>query len=214
MGNDSFLAKIRTPDKAVPRHFQVLISILWAVAGIALGVMQKWLDSLAVNEMPSILQRLDIGNYFGRFAVWILLGAIISVYASTPARAAINSFLFFICMVAGYYLYCNYVSGFLPKTYMMIWIAFSFVSPLLAFICWYARGDGIIAILISAGILGVLFSQAFLITQGFYVTHFTEVITWLVGVIILKRKPKEFAAELMISIVIAFVYQLFVPYWG
>ncbi len=214
MSKDSVLTKIRTSDKAVPRHFQVLISILWAIAGIALGVMQKWLDSLSVDELPVVLQRLDIGNYFGRLAIWILLGMVISVYASTPARAAINSFLFFICMVAGYYLYCNYVSGFLPETYMMIWIAFSFVSPLLAFICWYAKGDGIIAILISAGILGVLFSQAFLITQGFYVTHFLEVITWLVGVIILKRKPKEFAAELMISIVIAFVYQLFVPYWG
>ena len=97
---------------------------------------------------------------------------------------------------------------------MMVWVIFSLVSPILAFICWYAKGDGIIAVLISACILGALFSQAFLITQGFYVTHLPEVITWLVGVIILIRKPKEMILELVLSLPIAFVYQLFIPYCG
>ena len=137
----SFLTRIRKPDKSTPRHIQILVSIGIAMAGFALGVLQKWLDSGAVNELPVILQRIDIGNYFGRFAIWILLGTVISVYARTPIRAAINTFLFFICMVAGYYLYCHYVLGFLPRTYMMVWVIFSLVSPILAFICWYAKGE-------------------------------------------------------------------------
>ena len=211
---ETFLTKIRKPDKSTPRHIQIAISLVCAIAGITVGVLQKWLDSGAVNELPEIIQRLDVGNYFGRFAIWILLGTVISVYARTPIRAAVNTFLFFICMVAGYYLYCNYVLGFLPKTYMLIWVIFSFISPALACICWYAKGDGIIAVQISACILGVLFSQAFLITQGFYVTHLTEVITWLIGIIILIRKPKETVMELGLSLPIAIVYQLFVPYWG
>ena len=210
----SFLTRIRKPDKSTPRHIQILVSIGGAMAGFTLGVLQKWLDSGAVNELPVILQRIDIGNYFGRFAIWILLGTVISVYARTPVRAAINTFLFFICMVAGYYLYCHYVLGFLPRTYMMVWVIFSLVSPILAFICWYAKGDGINAVRISACILGALFSQAFLITQGFYVTHLPEVIMWLVRVIILIRKPKEMILELVLSLPIAFVYQLFIPYWG
>ena len=212
--NDKFLTRIRKPDKSTPRHIQIFISIGIALAGIAIGVLQKWLDSCAVNELPLLFQRLDIGNYFGRFAIWILLGTVISVHAKTPIRAAINTFLFFICMVAGYYVYCNYVLGFLPRAYMMVWGIFSLVSPILAFICWYAKGEGIIAVLISACIIGVLFSQAFLITQGFYVTHLTEVITWLIGVILLIRKPKETVLELAISLPIAFVYQLLIPYWG
>ena len=198
----------------MPVRTMNLISILCAFIGFALGIFQKWLDSGAVNELPEIFQRLDIVNYFGRLAVWILLGTIISIYANTPIRAAVNTFLFFLCMVAGYYLYCNYLLGFLPVTYMIAWIIMSFVSPMLAFNCWYAKGSGMAAILISACILGVLFSQAFLITQGFYVTSILEVITWLTGVIILRRKPKEFALEMLISIVIAFIYQMFVPYWG
>ncbi|MCR5418841.1 MAG: DUF6518 family protein [Lachnospiraceae bacterium] len=211
---DKALSDIRKPEEELSMGSKILISVICAIAGIALGVMQKWLDSGAVNEMPYIFQRLDIGNYFGRFAIWILLGTILSVYASTPVRAAINSFVFFLSMVAGYYLYSNFVLGFLPRTYMMIWIAVAFVSPLPAFFCWYAKGKGIMAILISACILGVLFSQAFLITQGFYVTHLLEVITWLTGVVVLMRKPKEMALELGLSLVIAVVYQLFIPYWG
>lgn len=211
---NSFLANIRKPDKSVPVNIRITASVLCALAGFAVGVLQKWLDSAAVNELPVLLQRLDIGNFFGRFAVWILIGTIISVYASTPVRAAINSFLFFISMVAGYYLYCNFVLGFLPGTYMMIWIVLSFAVPIFAFICWYAKGKGMPAVLISACILGALFSQAFLITQGFYVTHILEVVTWLAGAAVLYRKPKEFAVEMLISIVVAFIYQIFIPYWG
>ena len=88
-------------------------------------------------------------------------------------------------------------------------IHFCFLS-----VCWYAKGNGIIAIVISSVIIGVLFSQAFLITQGFYVTHLLEVITWGIGVIILHRKPKEYALQIGLSLVVAFVHQLIVPYWG
>ena len=97
---------------------------------------------------------------------------------------------------------------------MMIWIILSFASPFIAFICWYAKGNGIAAIAISAVILGVIFSQAFLITQGFYVTHILEVLTWIGAMIVLRRKPKEFAIETVASFVVAFIYQLIVPYWG
>lgn len=162
------------------------------------------------------MQQLDIGNYFGRLAIWILLVTIISVYAKSPLRAAINTFFFFISMLAGYYLYCNYILGFLPKTYMMIWIVISFATFFMAYVCWYAKGKGIIAIFISSLIMGVLLAQAFRlsITQGFYMYHFLEVLTWIIGVILLRRKPKEYAMEIGLSFVIAFVYQLIMPYWG
>jgi hypothetical protein len=41
-----------------------------------------------------------------------------------------------------------------------------------------------------------------------------EVLTWIAGVLLLRRKPKEYAVEIGLSIVIAFVYQLVIPYWG
>lgn len=212
----SFLEKIRKPRTDIPLNKQIAETIGIILFGLVLGVLQKWIDGTAANALPVVMQQLDIGNYFGRLAIWILLATIISVYAKSPLRAAINTFFFFISMLAGYYLYCNYILGFLPKTYMMIWIVISFATFFMAYICWYAKGEGIIAIFISSMIMGVLLAQAFhlSITRGFYMYHFLEVLTWIMSVILLRRKPKEYAMEIGLSVVIAFVYQLIMPYWG
>lgn len=210
----AFLNRIRTPEKDVSLKTQIIVTIGILLFGFALGVLQKWIDGSPSNIFPLLLQQLDIGNYFGRLAIWILLATVISIYSRTPLRASLNTFLFFISMLAGYYLYCNYVLGFLPITYMMIWVIISFASIFMAYICWYAKGKGIISILISSAIIGVLFAQAFSLTKGFYVFNIMEIFTWITSVIILYRKPKEFAIELVLSIVVAFIYQLFIPYWG
>ena len=212
----AFFEKIRKPRKNVPLNRQVAITLGIILLGFVLGVLQKWMDGTGSSAVPTILQQLDIGNYFGRLAIWILLATIISVYSESPLRAAINTFFFFISMLAGYYLYCNYILGFLPKAYMMMWIVIAFVSFFMAYICWYAKGVGIIAIFISSMIMGVLLAQAFNLnfTQGFYMYHFLEVITWLIGVILLRRKPKEYVSEIGLSVLIAFIYQLVMPHWG
>ena len=200
----------------MPLNRQVAITLGIILFGFLLGVFQKWIDGTGSSILPTILQQLDIGNYFGRLAIWVLLATIISVYAESPLRAAINTFLFFISMLAGYYLYCNYVLGFLPKTYMIMWVGIAFVSFFMAYLCWYAKGEGIIALLISSMIMGVLLAQAFNLnfTQGFYIYHSLEVITWLIGVILLRRKPKEYVIVIVLSVMIAFIFQLVMPHWG
>lgn len=183
--------------------------------GFLLGVLQKWLDGTASNHLPEIVQRLDFRNYFGRMAVWMLLGTILSVYSPSPLWAAINTFCFFISMLAGYYLYCNYVLGFLPRRYMQMWIVISFFALFMAYVCWYAKGNGIVAVFLSSLILGCLLAQAVNLGRGgVYVYHFLEVLTWLAGVILLRRRPVEFAVEMGLSIVIAFLYQCTLPHWG
>ena len=211
-----YFEQIRKPSKNMPFKRQIAITLGVILLGFLLGVLQKWIDGTGSSILPAILQQLDVGNYFGRLAIWILLGTIISVYSESPLRAAINTFFFFLSMLAGYYLYCNYILGFLPRTYMMMWIVIALASFFVAYICWYAKGKGIIAITISSVIIGVLLAQAFNlnITQGFYVYHSLEVFTWLIGVILLRRKPKEYAIEIGLSVVIAYIYQLVMPHWG
>ncbi len=184
--------------------------------GFALGVFQKWIDGTASNYFPMIFQQLNVVNYFGRLSIWILLGTIISVYSKSPLRASINTFSFLISMLMGYYLYCNYVLDFLPKTYMMIWVVIACVSFFMAYMCWYAKGKGVFATVLSGTIIGVLFAQAFNLNplQGFYMYDLMEVITWIIGVLILYRKPKEFVLELGISVIVAFIFQLIIPHWG
>jgi hypothetical protein len=212
----AYFEQIRKPSKNVSLKRQIVITLGVIMLGFLLGILQKWIDGTGGSNLPLILQQLDIGNYFGRLAIWILFGTIISVYSESPLRAAINTFIFFISMLAGYYIYCNYVLGFLPRTYMMMWVVIAFASFFMAYICWYAKGNGCIAIIISSVIIGILLAQAFNlnITQGFYVYHSLEVITWLIGVVLLRRSPKECAIEIGLSVAIAFVYQLVMPHWG
>ena len=212
----AYFEQIRKPSEIVPFKRQIVITLGVILLGFLLGILQKWVDGTGGSNLPVMLQQLDIGNYFGRLAIWILLGTIISVYSESPLRAAINTFFFFLSMLAGYYLYCNDILGFLPRAYMMMWIVISFASFFMAYICWYAIGEGFIAIFISSVIIGVLLAQAFNlnITQGFYMYHSLEVVTWLAGVVLLRRKPKEYAVEIGLSVVIAFIYQLVMPHWG
>ena len=213
---EAYFEQIRKPSKNVSFKRQTAITLGVILLGFLLGILQKWIDGTGGNNLPLILQQLDIGNYFGRLAIWILLGTIISVYSESPLRAAINTFFFFLSMLAGYYLYCNYILGFLPRAYMMMWIVIALASFFVAYICWYAKGKGFMAITISSVIIGVLLAQAFNlnITQGFYVYHSLEVFTWLAGVVLLRRKTKEYAIEIGLSVVIAYIYQLVMPHWG
>ncbi len=211
----TFFESVRKPQRNVPLSGLISTTVGIILFGFFLGVLQKWLDSTASNHFPEILQQLDFRNYFGRLAIWMLLGTILSVYSPSPLWAAINTFCFFISMLAGYYLYCNYVLGFLPMRYMQMWIVISFFAFFMAYVCWYAKGNGIVAVFLSSLILGCLLAQAVNLGQGgVYVYHFLEVLTWLAGVILLRRRPGEFAVEMGLSIVIAFLYQCTLPHWG
>ena len=210
----AFLDSMRAPKKGGSLPVKLICGIGFLVLGLLVGVLQKRLDATAANELPLILQRLDLTNYFGRISVWILLGTVISVYSKTPLRAGINAFMFFAGMIAGYYLYSKFVLGFYSLKYLLIWSAVALASFFLAYVCWYAKGRGFVRILISGAILGVLFSQAFFILQGFRIAHITEVITWAVGIIVLFRKPKEFAVVLGVSLITALICQLTIPYYG
>ena len=86
-----FLEKIRKPKTGIPLKRQLAATVGIILLGVALGVLQKWLDATAANTLPLLLQRMDIGNYFGRLAIWFLLGTAVSVYSASPLRAGINT---------------------------------------------------------------------------------------------------------------------------
>lgn len=195
---------------------QLIKTLGIALIGFLLGLLQKWIDGLTINIFPEWFQQLDIGNYFGRFAIWIFLGTLISIKSSSPIRASINVFVFLISMLIGYYLYGQFVLGFLPQSYMMMWVIISFLSIPMATITWYAKDKGRVGLFLSSLILGVLLAQAVSISfdQGFYVYHWMEVFTYLVGLVMLYRSPKDLPIQFGLSIVVAFLYQLIIPYWG
>lgn len=95
----------------------------------------------------------------------------------------------------------------------MIWIAFTVLSPFLAYLCWYAKGNGWIACTISACIIGTLFNTAF--SYGFFyfsVRYWLEVIVLLLMIAILHRKSKEMIVMLVIGIVFAVITDILLPF--
>lgn len=209
-----FLNGIRRPiNISLSRKF--LYSTLIFVAGIILGLTSKVLDTTSSNSLPYFLEILDLRNFFSRMGVWIFLAILISVYSKSPIRSAMNVFLFFVGMVGSYYLYTVLVAGFFPKSYMMIWIIMTFISPFLAFVSWYAKGKGIIAISISSIIFMFISRQSFAFGFWYFdIRNNLELLLWIVTIFVLYQSPKQIFRVVTIG---AFLYLLTAQinlFWG
>lgn len=196
---------------------KILHSIAVLFFGIVLGTVSKFLDTTPSNELPFIIERLDVRNFLGRFAIWILIAVCISIYSNSSIRAAVNVFTFFLGMVTSYYLYSKFIAGFFPRSYAMIWFGLTAISPLLAFVCWYAKGKSKISLAISSLIIAVLFNMTFSygwIYFGIYSS--LELIIFICGLIILRRSTiKETIVTTEIGVIAAMILNMILPfYWG
>ena len=213
----NFLNDIRNAENPISNNRKLINTIALLFLGIALGSFSKYLD-FRQAELPSVLMAingaLDIGNFLGRFAIWVLIALCISIYSNSAIRASINVFVFFVGMVASYYLYSNYIAGFFTRSYAMIWFGFTAVSPLLSFACWYARGKSKLALILSALILAVLFNMCFVYGVGYFSAwSVLEVIVFIIGFIVLRRDTLRSSAIMgTISIVFAFLLNIVIPF--
>ena len=211
------LNDIRNAENSISNNSKIINTIAVLFLGIALGTFSKYLD-FRQAELPCVLMAIDeafdIHNFLGRFAIWVLIALCISIYSNSAIRASVNVFAFFVGMVASYYLYSNYIAGFFPRSYAMIWFGFTAVSPLLAFVCWYARGKSKLAFILSALILAVLFNMCFVYGFGYFSARSVlEVIVFSIGFIVLKRNSLRSSALMgTISIVLAFLLNIIIPF--
>jgi hypothetical protein len=189
-------------------------SVMIFVFGIILGVFSKWLDNLALNDSiwwQHILGILDLGNLFSSLGVWILIAVCISIYSNSPLRASINVFIFFLGMCVSYHIYTIAFVGFNPRNYMLIWYGITLISPFMAFVCWYAKGNGIIAFIIKVAIITVIILCSFAI--GMWYFDFTSVINtilFITTLVVLYDTPNKSIYSLICSIVMAYLIILFI----
>ena len=214
---NKFLNDIRGTENPIPVKNKIINTTIILFLGIALGTFSKYLD-FRQAELPGMIMAidgaLDIHNFLGRFAIWVLIALCISIYSNSAIRASINVFVFFVGMVASYYLYSNYIAGFFPRSYAMIWFGFTAVSPLLAFVCWYAKGKSKLAFILSALILAVLFNMCFVYGCWYFnAKSVLEVIVFIIGLIVLRRDTLRSSALMgTISIVLAFLFNVIIPF--
>ena len=212
-----FLNDIRNVEKPISNNRKIINTIAVLFLGIALGTFSKFLD-FRQAELPSVLMAidgaLDVHNFLGRFAIWVLIALCISIYSNSAIRASVNVFVFFAGMVVSYYLYSNYVAGFFPRSYAMIWVGFTMISPFLAFVCWYAKGKSRPAFVLSVLILAVLSNMTFVYGWGYFKARSVlELIVFIIGLTVLRRDTLK-SSVLMgtISIVLAFLLDMVIPF--
>lgn len=88
-----FLNNIRSAENLISTKRKTINTIALLLLGIALGSFSKFMD-FHQAELPSILMAingaLDITNFLGRFAIWVLIALCISIYSNSAIRASIN----------------------------------------------------------------------------------------------------------------------------
>ena len=210
----SFLEKVRTSNDNLTTFNKIRNSMMIFLFGIALGVFSKWLDNMSLNDSiwwQHILGIIDLGNVLSSLGVWILIAVCISIYSNSPLRASINVFIFFLGMCVSYHIYTIVFAGFNPMNYMLIWYGITLISPFMAFVCWYAKGNGIIAFIIKVSIITVMILCSFAI--GMWYFDFTSIINtifFVTTLVVLYDTPKKLIYSLICSIVMAYLIRFFI----
>lgn len=199
--------KIRTPDKNIKMKNKIINTFLIFSGGVALGVFSKWLDNLSIDNTiwcQHIIGILDLRNVFSMLGIWLLIAVAISVFSKTALRASLNVFLFFVGMTVSYHLYTIYFSGFNPMNYMMIWYGMTLISLILAYICWYAKGESKVSLILSSFILCVMFLSSFSIGIWYFdVRSIIDIIIFIGAVIVLYVNPKNTIYSFIIALVLS-----------
>ena len=207
------LYRIRSPKPTTVKR-TVIITVIVFLIGVGLGIFQKWIESVGLENgiwWHRIIETLDLGNFFSQFAIWLLLALIIAVFSASPLRAALKVFVFFAGMCIAYHLGSVLFAGFNPASYMMIWYGITLGSPFLAAICWYAKGPGVVSIILDILIIMVFTLACFGI--GFvYVTYrgILFLLTFIAVPVVLFKSPKQTLISLPIGFLLAFPLSPFV----
>ena len=215
------LDKIRKPrtrvNEGAARIGRVAGSAVLALGlGVVLGLFSKWLDNLELESgvwWHRAIEVLDLGNFFSDIAIWLLIALVIAVFSASALRAALNVFVFFLGMCAAYHLYTIAFSGFNPMSYMLIWYGITLLSPLLAALCWYAKGRGPVAVILDVVIIAVFALSCF--SMGYLYFDLKSVLHLLVfgaAVACLYSGAKQLLIALPLGLALAFLLSPFWPF--
>lgn len=164
-------------------------------------------------DNPNIPPIFD--NIGGRLGIWIFVATLLSVFSYSPKLAAIKIFAFFGSMLTVYYVYTTLVLHFFPERAIVFWAICAAVSPVCAYIMWYARGNGLFSNLVLALPITVLMSEGFNLRHAYLPIHrHYYLIPWLMGIylvmmvvllLIIPKNRRQCLVILPITIILTFI---------
>ncbi|MGO4527457.1 hypothetical protein AB4Z30_00135 [Paenibacillus sp. 2TAF8] len=156
------LNKIRTEKN--PTNSQRLYSLVYAtVLGGILGLAAKLVDTQGINPLFD-----DIG---GRLGIWIFVAVLVSVFSYSPKLAAVKIFFFFSSLLIVYYLYTVFFLHFFSVKETLFWGICAVLSPICAYVVWFARGNGYVASIILSLPVAVLLSEGYELRNAYLPEH-------------------------------------------
>lgn len=190
------LIQVRISNKSTTKHnvYSVIIAI---ITGVILGLAAKLVDTPDFNPIFT-----DIGD---RLGIWVFVATLLSVFSHSQKLAAVKVFAFLGSMLTVYYVYTTFVLHFFPEKAIIFWGLCAVLSPVCAYIMWYARGNGLFSNLVSALPVAVLLTEGFELRNAYLpIHHHYYLIPWLMGiylimiVVLLLTIPKKWRGLFMI----------------
>lgn len=122
---------------------RLLNPIYMFLSGLFLGTAARMLDIYTQN----------LGEIFSQMSIWILIGTLIAIYSPTKRSAMYNIFPFCIGMLLTYYAIAVFTHGVYGWSFIIGWTVFAFLSPVMAYFAWMAKGRGLFPKIIGVGIV-------------------------------------------------------------
>lgn len=200
------LNQIRLGYKSTAK--QKVFSIVSAMMiGVIFGLAAKLVDTPGINPIFD-----DIG---GRLGIWVFVATLLSVFSYSPKVAAVKIFVFFGSMLTVNYAYTVLFLHFFPMREIVFWGMCAVVSPVCAYIMWYARGNGLFSYIVSALPITVLLSEGFELRHAYLPihTHYYLIpllmgiylIMILVLLLIIPKNKIQFVVVLPIALILSLI---------
>ena len=94
---------------------------------------------------------------------------------------------------------------------MLIWYGITLISPFMAFVCWYAKGNGIIAFIIKVSIITVMILCSFAIGMWYFdFISVIDTIFFIIILVVLYDTPKNLLYSLICSVLVAYLIRFFI----
>lgn len=194
MNLNSRIQKLRPYPQTRSLRFELIFSACIVLLGGGMGLVAKMTDSISM-----------IGEIGTELGIWVFVAALIAAYSRYPISAAINVFLFFVSMLAAYYIYGFVVLNFFPKAYFFGWLVVALISPAAGFLAWFSRAKGITGSIVAALPVALLFAHGY---PAFYTSRIPLYFSLIMGAalcVLLPQTIKYKAIAFGVSIPIAFL---------